>query len=136
MSRINLLYFIKGCLEHPRFEEGKDHYGEGELGWIDYLADRADELLEVLELFCQIPASGVEAYELVEELAVNAFFEWYFSDRSVNLKYQFCKVASDWYEFDAIGYMQETEKFDGVSALPTWAKVPSKNEILTILEIE
>lgn len=25
MNQINLVYFIKGCLEHPRFEEGKEY---------------------------------------------------------------------------------------------------------------
>lgn len=113
MSKINLVYFIKGCLEHPRFEEGKDHHGEGEIEWMDYLIGIHHRVLQdVLDMFENIPAPGVEAYELVEELAVNEFFDWYFGDRSTSLKDRFIKVASDWYEFDMVGYLAEQKEFD------------------------
>lgn len=112
MSKINLVYFIKGCLEHPRFEEGKDQHFEGEIEWMDYLICRAEELQDVLDMFENIPAPGVETYELVEELAVKEFFEWYFGDRSTSLKDLFIKVASDWYEFDILAYLADQKEFD------------------------
>ena len=109
---VNLVYFIKGCLEHPRFEEGKEHHGEGELEWMDYLSHRAEELQDVLDMFEKIPAPGVEAYELVEGDSVDEFFEWYFGDRSTSLKDRLIKVASDWYEFDILAYLAEQKEFD------------------------
>ena len=112
MNQINLVYFIKGCLEHPRFEEGKEHHGEGEFEWLYYLIGIHHRVLQyVLDMFENIPAPGVEAYELVEELAVKEFFDWYFGDRSPSLKARLIKVASDWYEFDILAYLADQKEF-------------------------
>ena len=115
MNQINLVYFIKGCLEHPRFEEGQEHHREGEFEWLDYLIRRAQDLEDVLELFAQRTNDYdylEMVYELVEELAVNEFFDWYFGDRSTSLKDRLIQVASDWYEFDMVGYLADQKEFD------------------------
>lgn len=112
-SEINLIYFVKGCLEHREgetFVELAPQYPDGEIGWMDYLADRAAELQEVLDMFIEVPAWGVEAYELVEDLAVKAFYEWYQSGQAYSLKDRFLRVAMDWYEFDIVSYLEEQKQ--------------------------
>lgn len=111
MNQINLVYFIKGCLEHKNFDWARIHYAQGEIEWMDYLIDQAQIVQDVLDMFENIPAPGVEAYELVEELAVNEFFDWYFGDLSPSLKDRLIKVASDWYEFDILAYLVDQKEF-------------------------
>lgn len=122
-TEINLIYFVKGALAHPKYTELLDIQGEGELDLMEYLADRAAELQEVLNLFVNVEAPGCEAYELVEADAIDEFFGWYFSDRSLSLTDRFILIASDWYEFDIRSSLAQSVAEKTLNLKPEFAEL-------------